>query len=99
MTLGLHHVTGASSIPLALRHGHRIPAGSDETNKRYSAQLPMGGVRNLVDCRQKTKAAAPSYYGSRIDKRGLGEEVDFNASFYESPQKQRIGSCHTPGLF
>jgi hypothetical protein len=58
MSLGLHHVTVMSSIPLALPHGHRIPAGSDETNKRYSAQLPMGGVRNLVDCRQRTKAAA-----------------------------------------
>jgi len=33
MTLGLHHVTATSSIPPALHHGRRIPAGSDETNK------------------------------------------------------------------
>jgi hypothetical protein len=59
----------------------------------------MDNVRNLVDCRHKTKARAPSHYRSRIDKRGLGEEVDFNASFYKSPQKQSIGSCNTPGLF
>jgi hypothetical protein len=47
----------------------------------------------------ENEARGASYYRSWIDKGALGKEVEFNASFQKSPQKQRIGSCNTPGLF
>ena len=50
----------------------------------------------MVDRRHKTEPAEFSYRRSRINKRGFREEVDLNASFKKSPQKQRIRACDAP---
>jgi hypothetical protein len=77
----------------------RIPSAGKEANKWQVSGFTADSVPNGINRRQKTKTLGISDDRSRINKRGLRKEVDFNASFNKSSQKKRIGSGETPCLF
>src|SRR6266404_6042997 len=75
-----------------------IVAGGNGANYRHSFHSTAETVRNVVDRRHKSEPAEFADRRSRINKRRFREEVDLDASFNKSPQKQCIRGCDAPRL-